>query len=240
VAVREFPEDRYLVFATEKGTIKKTKLSAYAHPRAGGIIAIRIDDGDRLLDVRETDGRQTILLATTKGYAIHFSEQDARPMGRATRGVRGISLRKGDKVVAMEALDEDGGDVLSLAENAVGKRTPVAQYRLQRRGGKGIINLKISERTGRVIGAKQVRPEDGLMLITQDGKIIRINVDGVRLSGRSTQGVKLMDLGEKDCLVAVAKLAEQEEDGDGDGGGGEGEEDAGVEQTEEGNAEPVN
>jgi DNA gyrase subunit A len=240
VAVREFPEDRYLVFATEKGTIKKTKLSAYAHPRAGGIIAIRIDDGDRLLDVRETDGRQTILLATTKGYAIHFSEQDARPMGRATRGVRGISLRKGDKVVAMEALDEDGGDVLSLAENAVGKRTPVAQYRLQRRGGKGIINLKISERTGRVIGAKQVRPEDGLMLITQDGKIIRINVDGVRLSGRSTQGVKLMDLGEKDRLVAVAKLAEQEE-GEGEGEGeGEDEGVAGVEQTEEGNAEPVN
>ena len=234
VAVRKFPEDRYLVFATEKGTIKKTKLSAYAHPRTGGIIAIRIEDGDRLLDVRETDGRQTILLATTKGFAIHFSEQDARPMGRATRGVRGISLRKGDRVVAMEALEEDGGDVLSLAENAVGKRTPVAQYRLQRRGGKGIINLKVTERTGRVIGAKQVRPEDGLMLITQDGKIIRINVDGVRLSGRSTQGVKLMDLGEKDRLVAVAKLAEQDE------GEGEGEDGAGEQQTEEGNAEPVN
>jgi DNA gyrase subunit A len=232
VAVREFPEDRYLVFATENGTIKKTQLSAYAHPRAGGIIAIKIDDGDRLLDVRETDGRQTILLATTKGFAIHFAERDARPMGRATRGVRGISLRKGDRVVAMEALEEEGGDLLSLAENAVGKRTPVSQYRLQGRGGKGIINLKVSERTGRVIGAKQVRPEDGLMLITQQGKIIRINVEGVRLSGRSTQGVKLMDLEQDDRLVAVAKLAEQEEV--------EGEDAAAEEQPEEGSAEPVN
>jgi DNA gyrase subunit A len=233
VAVREFPEDRYLVFATENGTIKKTQLSAYAHPRAGGIIAINIEGNDRLLDVRETDGQQTILLATAKGYAIHFAEQDARPMGRVTRGVRGISLRKGDKVVAMEALEEDGGDILSLAENAVGKRTPVNLYRRQGRGGKGIINLKVSERTGRVIGAKQVRPEDGLMLITQEGKIIRINVAGVRLSGRSTQGVKLMDLDEEDRLVAVAKLAEQEE--------GEIEDTTGEEQMEEGDdAEPVN
>jgi DNA gyrase subunit A len=231
VAVREFPGDRFLVFATEKGTIKKTQLSAYAHPRAGGIIAINIEGEDRLLDVRETDGQQTILLATAKGFAIHFAEQDARPMGRATRGVRGISLRKGDKVVAMEALEEDGGAILSLTENAVGKRTLVSQYRRQGRGGKGIINLKVSERTGRVIGAKQVRPGDGLMLITQDGKIIRINVEGVRLSGRSTQGVKLMDLGEKDRLVAVAKLTEQEE---------ETEVAAGEEPTAEGSGEPVN
>jgi DNA gyrase subunit A len=236
VAVREFPEDRYLVFATEKGTIKKTQLSAYAYPRAGGIIAIKIEGDDRLLDVRETDGQQTILLATSNGFAIHFAEQDARPMGRATRGVRGIRLRKGDKVVAMEALEEEGGDILSLAENAVGKRTPVNLYRLQGRGGKGIINLKVSKRTGRVIGAKQVRPEDGLMLITQEGKIIRINVDGVRLSGRSTQGVKLMDLDEKDRLVAVAKLGEQEEDETET----EDEDATGEEQTEEGNAEPVN
>jgi DNA gyrase subunit A len=238
VAVREFPEDRYLVFATEKGTIKKTQLSAYAYPRAGGIIAIKIEGDDRLLDVRETDGQQTILLATSNGFAIHFAEQDARPMGRATRGVRGISLRKGDKVVAMEALEEEGGDILSLAENAVGKRTPVNLYRLQGRGGKGIINLKVSKRTGRVIGAKQVRPEDGLMLITQEGKIIRINVDGVRLSGRSTQGVKLMDLDEKDRLVAVAKLGEQEEDETETET--EDEDATGEEQTEEGNAEPVN
>ena len=141
VPVREFSADRFLVFATEKGTVKKTELEAYSNPRAGGIIAIKIDDDDRLLDVRETDGEKSILLATAKGFAIRFAEKDARPLGRATRGVRGISLRKGDRVVAMEALGEGDGEILSMAERAVGKRTPVDQYRLQRRGGKGIINL---------------------------------------------------------------------------------------------------
>ncbi|MGB5296526.1 MAG: DNA gyrase subunit A [Thermoanaerobaculia bacterium] len=212
VAVRDFPEDRNLIFATEKGTIKKTQLSAYANPRSGGIIAIRVDEGDRLLDVRVTDGDKTILLVTAKGFSIRFSEKDARAMGRATRGVRGISLRKGDKVVSMETLELEGGEVLSVAEKAIGKRTPVAQYRLQRRGGKGIINLKVSGKTGEVIGAMQVQAEDGLILITQDGKIIRIPVDGVRVSARSTQGVKLMDLDGEDRLVSVAKLSEREEE----------------------------
>jgi len=212
VAVRDFPEDHNLIFATEKGTIKKTQLSAYANPRSGGIIAIKVDEGDRLLDVRVTDGDKTILLVTAKGFSIRFSEKDARAMGRATRGVRGISLRKGDKVVSMETLELEGGEVLSVAEKAIGKRTPVAQYRLQRRGGKGIINLKVSGKTGEVIGAMQVQPEDGLILITQDGKIIRIPVDGVRVSARSTQGVKLMDLDGEDRLVSVAKLSEREEE----------------------------
>ena len=212
VAVRDFPADHNLIFATQKGTIKKTQLSAYANPRSGGIIAIKIDEGDRLLDVRVTDGDKTILLATAKGFSIRFSERDARPMGRATRGVRGISLRKEDKVVSMETIEPEGGEVLSVAENAVGKRTPVDQYRLQSRGGKGIINLKVSEKTGEVIGAKQVKAEDGLMLITQEGKIIRIAVDGVRVSARSTQGVKLMDLEGEDRLVAVARLSEREDE----------------------------
>ncbi|MEJ2084838.1 MAG: DNA gyrase subunit A [Acidobacteriota bacterium] len=220
VPVREFAEDQFLFFATENGTIKKTELVAYSNPRAGGIIAVKIDDDDRLLDVRVTDGEKSILLATAKGFAIRFAEGDARPMGRATRGVRGITLRKGDRVVAMETLAEGEGEILSMAERAVGKRTPVDQYRLQRRGGKGIINLKVSTKTGEVIGAKQVRPEDGMMLITSDGKIIRINVDGVRVSGRSTQGVKLMNIDGDDRLVAVAKLAEQDEDDEVDEGQG--------------------
>lgn len=215
VAVREFVEGRFLFFATEKGTIKKTEITAYSNPRAGGIIGINIDEGDRLLDVRMTDGEKSVLLATAKGFSIRFAETDARPMGRATRGVRGISLRKGDRVVAMETLDEDG-EILSMAERAVGKRTPAAQYRLQSRGGKGIINLKVSEKTGEVIGAKQVQPDDGMILITQEGKIIRISVEGVRVSSRSTQGVKLMDLGEGDRLVAVAKLADRAENEDAD------------------------
>ena len=212
LAVREFSDREYLLFATEKGTVKKTELSAYSNPRAGGIIAVNIDEDDRLLDVRRTNGEKTVLLATAKGYSIHFPEADARPMGRATRGVRGISLRNEDRVVAMEVLDPEGGELLSVAERAVGKRTVVSQYRLQSRGGKGIINLKVSAKTGEVIGVKQVLPADGMMLITQGGKIIRIGVDGVRVSGRSTQGVKLMDLDSEDRLVAVAKLAERDEE----------------------------
>ncbi|MFQ5525272.1 MAG: DNA gyrase subunit A [Thermoanaerobaculia bacterium] len=210
VAVREFREDQFLVFATEGGTIKKTALMEYSRPRAGGIRAINIDKEDRLLGVRLTDGSRSILLATAKGFAIRFAESDARPMGRATRGVRGIRLRKGDHVVAMESLEPEGGEILSLTERGVGKRTAVAQYRSQSRGGKGIINLKVSDKTGEVIGARQVIPNDGLMLITQEGKIIRIGVDGVRVSGRSTQGVKLMELDADDRVVAVAKLAERE------------------------------
>ena len=211
LTVREFDDERFLLFATAKGTIKKTELSAYSNPRAGGINAINIDDGDRLLEVRLTDGKNDVLLATAKGYSIRFHESDARPMGRATRGVRGINLRKGDRVVSMEVLAEEG-EILSIAENAIGKRTKVDEYRVQTRGGKGIINLKVSGKTGEVVGAKQVLPEDGMMLITQSGKIIRITVDGVRVSGRSTMGVKLMDLDADDKLVAVAKLADRDAD----------------------------
>ncbi|MCP4200414.1 MAG: DNA gyrase subunit A [bacterium] len=214
VAVREFTEDQFLVFATESGTIKKTALMEYSRPRAGGIRAINVDEGDRLLGVRMTDGSRSILLATAKGFAIRFAESDARPMGRATRGVRGIRLRKDDRVVAMESLDPEGGELLSLTARGVGKRTVASQYRIQSRGGKGIINLKVSEKTGEVIGTRQVVANDGLMLITQEGKIIRIGVDGVRVSGRSTQGVKLMDLGADDRVVAVAKLAERNEGDD--------------------------
>ena len=209
LAVRDFDDECFLLFASEKGTVKKTELKAYSNPRVGGIIGINIDKNDRLLGVKLTTGDATVLLATAKGFAIRFPEKDARPMGRATRGVRGIRLRKGDRVVAMEVLTPGAGEILSMAERAVGKRTPVEQYRLQSRGGKGIINLKVSEKTGEVVGAKQVLPTEGLMLITKEGKIIRIGVEGVRVSGRSTQGVKLMDLGTDDRLVAVAKLAER-------------------------------
>jgi len=208
VAVREFGEG-YLVFATENGTVKKTELSAFANPRAGGIIAINVDEGDRLLDVRVTDGNHDVLLATASGLAIRFPEKDARPMGRATRGVRGISLRPGDRVVAMATLDPEG-DLLTVTERGYGKRTAIEEYRQQGRAGMGIINLKVSEKTGRVVGVRQVRPEDGLILITQAGKLIRINVEGVSRIGRSTQGVKVMDLGPEDRLVAVAKIVERE------------------------------
>ncbi len=213
VAVREFDEEHFLFFATARGTVKKTELSAYANPRAGGIIGINVEQGDRLLAVRVTDGKSDVFLATARGYSIRFAESAVRAMGRATFGVRGITLRKGDRVVSMETLTEEG-EILSIAERAIGKRTQLKAYRRQGRGGKGIINLKVSKKTGEVLGAKHVTAEDGLMLITQGGQIIRINVEGVRVSGRSTQGVKLMDLEAGDRLVSVAKVAERSAEGE--------------------------
>jgi DNA gyrase subunit A len=228
VSVREFPEDRYLVFATANGTVKKTELSAYANPRVGGIIGINIDEGDKVLAVRETNGSKDILLATAKGFAIRFPEGDVRPMGRATYGVRGITLREGDRLVGMEALDPHG-EILSVTERGYGKRTPIEDYRKQNRGGMGIINLRVTPKTGEVVGARFVTGSDGLMLITQEGMIIRINVSGVRLVGRSTQGVRLMNPYGEDRLVAIAKVEREEEvlvegdGGDGIGGNGDGE-----------------
>jgi DNA gyrase subunit A len=222
VAVREFRDDRYLVFATANGTVKKTALSAYSNPRVGGIIGINIDDGDRLLAVRETDGGKDILLATSKGFSIRFPERDVRTVGRASYGVKGLELREGDRLVAMEELDPHG-QVLTVTARGYGKRTPVGDYRLQGRGGLGIINLKVTPKTGEVVGVKYVTPEEGLMLITQEGMIIRLNVSGVREVGRSAQGVKLMNLDPEDRIVAVAKLAEKDEEAEielakGDGG----------------------
>jgi DNA gyrase subunit A len=216
VAVREFRDDRYLLFATANGTVKKTELSAYANPRLGGIIGINLDAGDRLLAVRETGGSNEVLLATARGFAIRFPESDVRPMGRATYGVRGISLRRDDRVVGMATFEAEG-EVLSVTARGFGKRTPISEYRKQSRGGLGIINLKVSDKTGEVIAAKHVSAGEGLMLITQTGMIIRLNVAAVRLVGRSTQGVKLMDLDSGDRLVAVAKL-DEEEKLEGDGG----------------------
>ena len=220
-AVKEFGEG-HLIFATANGTVKKTELSAYSRPRVGGIIALTIDEDDQLLDVRVTDGEQDVLLATADGYSIRFPEGDEiqedgntltgiRSMGRVARGVRGIRLRPGDRVVGMAILDSDG-DLLSVSANGYGKRTDVAEYRRQSRGGLGIINLKVSEKTGPVVGVKHVRADDGVMLIAQSGKLIRTTVDGVSRIGRSTQGVRLMHLGGKDRVVAVAKIVERDDE----------------------------
>jgi DNA gyrase subunit A len=210
VAVRDF-EEGYLVFATEQGTVKRTELQAYSNPRAGGIIAINVDEDDRLLDVRLSEGEHEIFLATVKGIGIRFSESDIRVMGRATRGVRGINLRDGDRVVSMTALEGDG-DIMTITSGGYGKRTRLEEYRTQSRGGYGIINIKVGEKIGEVVGARQVIDGDGMMLITQAGKLIRINVDGVRQIGRATQGVKVMDLGSEDRLVAIAKIVDREDE----------------------------
>jgi DNA gyrase subunit A len=217
VAVRDFSDDRFLVFATEQGTIKKTPLSEYGNPRSGGIIAINVDKGDRLLDVAITDGSKDLFLATASGMSIRFPEAEARPMGRATTGVRGVKLRKGDKVVGMAVL-EPGGSILTAAERGVGKRTPVEEYRAQGRGGLGIINLKVTAKTGPVVGVRMVVPGDQVLLITEAGMIIRTAVDGIREIGRSTQGVKLIDLEAGDKLVALAKVVERDDESDDDSG----------------------
>ncbi len=210
VSVREFSEDRYLVFATVGGTIKKTSLAAYSRPRPSGIRAVKIDDDDEILAVRVSDPGQDVFLATRRGYSVRFPESGARAMGRVARGVRGIRLREGDRVVSMEVLDGFGA-LLTVSENGYGKRTTLDEYRRQGRGGMGIINLKVSRKTGPVIGVRQVTEEQGVMLISIDGKIIRINAGDVSLIGRSTQGVRVMDLGDDDRLVAMAKIDEPDD-----------------------------
>jgi DNA gyrase subunit A len=212
VAVREFRDDASLLFATERGVIKKTELSSYGNPRPSGIIAINIDPGDRLLQVRLAEPGHDVLLATAQGFSIRFPESDVRPMGRATRGVRGISLRKNDRVVAMEPLDPLGGPLLSVTAKGYGKRTEVGEYRQQGRGGKGIINVRTASKTGEVIAVKQVDEGDGLVLITQEGMILRTQAAGVRQTGRGAMGVKLMDLEGEDRLIAVARVAERDEE----------------------------
>ena len=217
VAVREFPEDTFLLFATENGTVKKTALEAFSRPMARGIIAINIGDDDRLLAVRVCEPDQEVLLATAAGYAIRFKESDARAMGRPAAGVRGIKLRAGDRVVGMEVLAEEG-DVLTVSQFGYGKRTKVEDYRMQGRGGMGIINLKLSDKTGEVVGVKQIVATDEIVMVTQAGKIIRTGVEDVRVIGRATQGVRVMNLGGSDRVVALAKIVESDEDEEEEGG----------------------
>ena len=212
IPVREFDEKSQLVFATGQGTIKKTALTAFSHPKRGGIIAIRLDKGDNLIDVAISGGNDEIVLGTRVGMAIRFKESDVRSMGRAATGVRGIRLRKGDAVVGM-GLVNPNATLLTVCENGHGKRTEFSEYRTQSRGGLGLINIKTSERNGKVVALLTVRDGDELMLITQAGQIMRIGIDAksIRPIGRATQGVRVMRLNEDDKLVAVARVAAEEE-----------------------------
>ena len=211
LSVREFHEGRYVMFATKKGLIKKTDLMAYANPRASGIRAIALEEGDEVIGVRLTEGQQEIILSTAEGQSIRFKEEQVRPTGRDTYGVVGMRLDPGDAVVSMEILSV-GADILTVAENGLGKRTKVEEYRLQSRGGRGIITMKITERTGRVVGVQQVTEEDQLMLVTNKGKINRLHARDIRLTGRNTQGVRLIELEEAERVVSLARLAEKEEE----------------------------
>ncbi len=211
--VREFVSDKFVVMATKNGTIKKTDLAAYSNPRAGGIIAISIDEGDELVDVQLTLGDQDIFLATRGGMSIRFKEDEVRDMGRTARGVRGINLDEGDSVVGVE-IPASGTYMLTVSENGYGKCTPVEEYRLQSRGGKGTINLKTVAKVGNVSGVLQVQGEENIMLISSTGNVIRLKVQEVPINHRVTQGVKLIDLEPEEKLVGVARTTQESEKDD--------------------------
>jgi DNA gyrase subunit A len=204
IPVKLFDEESYLVFATKKGTIKKTKLSAYKHIRQSGIIAIKLDDDDELVDTALTDGTKEIVLATKKGLAARFNETDARPIGRGTYGVRGIRLKAGDEVVTM-AIVAPKDQLLSLSETGFGKRSLVEGYRKIKRGGKGVITMKTGGRNGNVLSVMKVSDDDELIVTSVKGMVIRMPVQGISLQGRATMGVRVMRLKENDKIAAVAR-----------------------------------
>jgi len=210
--VKEFSDDHFVFFATADGTVKKTPLSDFANPRKAGIIAINLDEGDYLIGVAITDGRHDVMLFSDEGKAVRFDENDVRPMGRASRGVRGMNLAKGGKVIALLVAENEQQSVLTATENGYGKRTPIAEYTRHGRGTQGMIAIQTSERNGKVVAATLVNPEDEIMLIGTNGVLIRTRVNEIREMGRSTQGVTLMNLGEGDKLAGLSRIAEPEEE----------------------------
>ena len=209
VPVRDFESGGYVLFATKQGKVKKTELSAFSHPRAGGIQAITLEDGDEVMGARRTDGQREVLLSTKQGMIIRFPEDEVRPMGRTAAGVRGIDVDEGDQVIAAETLRE-GVTILTVTERGYGKRTPLDEYRLQGRAGKGIIDIKTAGRNGTVVGMLQVREGDDILVVTTKGKIIRVHADEVTSQGRNTMGVRIIDLDADDQVGNLARVeAEQ-------------------------------
>jgi DNA gyrase subunit A len=222
VPVREFSENQYLLFATKNGLVKKTVLSEFGNPRSNGIRAINIEKGDELIDVQVTDGKNDIVLATRHGMSIRFHEKDVRDMGRTATGVKGIELDKKDHVIDMVVVRRKS-TLLVVTEKGMGKRSELDEYRIQHRGGRGIITLKRASKTGDIVALKEVLPDDELMMITKKGIMIRVPVEGIRITGRNTQGVKVMNLTPGDLVVDVARVVKEEEEGVAD----EGEDDEG-------------
>ena len=211
IAGRGVTEDNYLVFVTRNGTVKRTAQSAFKNIRSNGIRALSLDEGDELISVLQTTGEDKILLATHDGMAICFAETDARAMGRDAVGVRGIRLREGDYVVGAARVEE-GRTVLSITERGFGKRTPVEEYRITNRGGLGIRNYMVTEKTGPVVGMKIVGGEEDLLLVTECGILLRTPVENIRVAGRATQGVIVMRFKEEGDRVISMALAEREEE----------------------------
>lgn len=206
-------EKKFLFMATNLGYVKRTSVSEFKSARKGGLIAINLGEGEELIDVKLTSGHNDILLATRDGYAIHFLEDDVRPMGRTSHGVRGISLRPHDSVVSMDSCVDDTGEVLTVTDKGQGKRTDISEYRVQTRGGKGIINLKVTDRTGLIVGSKFINETHDIMLISAAGIIIRMNAADISTYGRNAQGVKLMDLeaGDKVAALAIVNTVSEDE-----------------------------
>ena len=212
VPVREFSDKQYLLFVTQLGTVKKSALTEYGNPRSTGIKAIKIESGDQLIDVQITDGNNDIVLATKYGLSIRFHEKDVREMGRDTTGVKGVELSEGDEVKGMVVIKRDA-TLLVVTARGMGKCSPIEEYRVQKRGGKGILTLNRTEKTGEVVALKEVLPDDELMLITKQGIVIRMPVKGIRVSGRNTQGVKLVHLDEGDIVCDVARVVIEDDEG---------------------------
>ena len=210
IRVRDFPDTQYLIMATERGTLKKTNLSAFQHPRRDGIIAINIDEDDRLIGVQQTSGQSDIVLVTRKGMSIRFPEAELRELGRATRGVRGITLGEEDIVECIEIVEPDAA-LFVCTENGYGKRTSFDEYRDQHRGGRGILAIRGSDRNGVIVGAHAVKEDDALMMITAQGQMIRMAVRDIRVISRVTQGVRLINLDEGDRLVAATLVEPDDE-----------------------------
>jgi DNA gyrase subunit A len=210
VPVKQFDEEHFVITATRKGVIKKTALTKYSHPRKGGICGLLVDEDDKLIEAKLTDGSQDIILGTRKGKAIRFHESEVRSMGRVSRGVRGIRLAKGDWVVGMVVVKR-GATLLVVSENGYGKRSDIGDYRMIHRGGKGIITIKNTPRNGDVVTIKEAVEADELMIITQKGIVIRLPIKGVKVIGRNTQGVKLINLDKGDKVVDVARVVPEEE-----------------------------
>ena len=209
--VKSFEEGRYIVTATARGIIKKTDLMAYSNPRSGGIIALTIDEGDSLIEARLTDGNRDLILASSNGKSIRFPETNIRSMGRAARGVRGITLEDGDEIIGLQSVtDRTAMALVTITENGYGKRTDIGEYRVQSRGGKGIITIKTSARNGRVVAIRMVDEDSDLMFITNRGKMLRTRVRDIRSIGRNTQGVRMMVLEADELIVSVAQLAEKD------------------------------
>ncbi len=211
ISLRQFDDTHFIMMGTRKGTVKKTELSAFSNPRAGGIIAMGIEEGDAVMSVQLSDGQSEVFIGSRDGMAIRFPEDDVRSMGRTAYGVRGIQLREGDEVVAMEVV-KPGGTLLTVTEQGYGKQTNLVEYRVQGRGGYGLKNIEITDKNGRVVSIAQVNEDQELLVITEQGKMLRTPVNQIRTIGRATQGVRLMDLEAPDKVVSIALVAKTEEE----------------------------